>query len=234
MAGHREVHALEEDVLLDREIHARLDVVEHVRPVADVDVAGHLRRRTRAQQIDVLEENSAAVDLEPRLHVGAEFVVRLDLHAPVAERRGSPVRVDSPEYLHVEVRADNTPGRGVIVVYESALARDDKSGGRRQLEARRLRLRLRARRSHYTREAVTAGELLDTIRWYRANYLVCAPNASFREGPYLARLTVDLLREHPDQFRLVYRSVTDFPMIGRLVPDPWLHARVTMRAERSR
>jgi len=39
-----------------------------------------------------------------------------------------------------------------------------------------------------------------------ANYLVCAPNASFREGPYLARLTVDLLREHPDQFRLVYRS----------------------------
>ena len=49
-------------------------------------------------------------------------------------------------------------------------------------------------------------ELLDTIRWYRANYLVCAPNASFREGPYLARLTADLLREHPDQFRLVYRS----------------------------
>src|SRR5579859_900151 len=50
------------------------------------------------------------------------------------------------------------------------------------------------------------GELLDTIRWYRANYLVCAPNASFREGPYLVRLTADLLREYPDRFRLVYRS----------------------------
>jgi hypothetical protein len=48
--------------------------------------------------------------------------------------------------------------------------------------------------------------LFDTIRWYRADYLVCAPNASFREGPYLARLTEDLLRQHPDQFRLVYRS----------------------------
>jgi len=51
-----------------------------------------------------------------------------------------------------------------------------------------------------------AGELLDTIRWYGANYLVCAPTASFREGPYLARLTADLLREHPDLFRLAYRS----------------------------
>jgi hypothetical protein len=31
-----------------------------------------------------------------------------------------------------------------------------------------------------------------------------------------------------------YRSVTDLPLVGRLVPDPWLHARVTMRAERAR
>ena len=31
-----------------------------------------------------------------------------------------------------------------------------------------------------------------------------------------------------------YRSVTDLPLIGPLVPDPWLHARITMRAERSR
>jgi hypothetical protein len=64
---------------------------------------------------------------------------------------------------------------------------------------------------HYTADEQAlplgpAGELFDTIRWYGANYLVSAPNASFREGPYLARLTADLLREHPDQFRLVYRS----------------------------
>lgn len=31
-----------------------------------------------------------------------------------------------------------------------------------------------------------------------------------------------------------YRSVTDLPLVGPLVPDPWLHARITMRAERSR
>jgi hypothetical protein len=31
-----------------------------------------------------------------------------------------------------------------------------------------------------------------------------------------------------------YRSVTDLPLVGPLVPDPWLHARVTMRAERAR
>ncbi len=49
-------------------------------------------------------------------------------------------------------------------------------------------------------------ELLATIRRYRANYLVAAPNASFREGPYFARLTADVLRDHPREFRLVYRS----------------------------
>jgi hypothetical protein len=49
-------------------------------------------------------------------------------------------------------------------------------------------------------------ELLETIRWYGANYLIAAPNASFKEGPYLARLTRDLLREHPNQFRLAYQS----------------------------
>ena len=31
-----------------------------------------------------------------------------------------------------------------------------------------------------------------------------------------------------------YRSVTDLPLVGPLVPDPWLRARVTMRAERAR
>ena len=65
---------------------------------------------------------------------------------------------------------------------------------------------------HYTSDerALPLGrpsELLETIRWYGANYLIAAPNASFKEGPYLARLTGDLLREHPNQFRLAYRSV---------------------------
>ncbi len=29
-----------------------------------------------------------------------------------------------------------------------------------------------------------------------------------------------------------YHSVTDLPLVGPLVPDPWLHATVTMRTER--
>ena len=33
---------------------------------------------------------------------------------------------------------------------------------------------------------------------------------------------------------VTYRSVTDLPLVGPLIPDPWLSARVTMRAERSR
>jgi TadE-like protein len=31
-----------------------------------------------------------------------------------------------------------------------------------------------------------------------------------------------------------YHSITDLPLIGSLVPDPWLHATVTMRTERVR
>jgi hypothetical protein len=31
-----------------------------------------------------------------------------------------------------------------------------------------------------------------------------------------------------------YQSITDLPLVGPLIPDPWLHARVTMRAERPR
>lgn len=31
-----------------------------------------------------------------------------------------------------------------------------------------------------------------------------------------------------------YRAVTDLPLVGPLIPDPWLHATVTMRAEEAR
>ena len=31
-----------------------------------------------------------------------------------------------------------------------------------------------------------------------------------------------------------YHSITDLPLIGPLVPDPWLHATVTMRTEQVR
>lgn len=31
-----------------------------------------------------------------------------------------------------------------------------------------------------------------------------------------------------------FHDVTDLPLVGPLIPDPWLHARVTMRAEEPR
>ena len=31
-----------------------------------------------------------------------------------------------------------------------------------------------------------------------------------------------------------YRAVTDLPLVGPLIPDPWLHATITMRAEEAR
>jgi hypothetical protein len=51
-----------------------------------------------------------------------------------------------------------------------------------------------------------ASEMLGAIRGYGASYLICAPNASFREGPYLDQLATALVRAHPELFHLVYRS----------------------------
>jgi hypothetical protein len=52
----------------------------------------------------------------------------------------------------------------------------------------------------------TADEMLDTIRKYHVRYLICTPNAAFREGKYLERLDAELVWAHPDLFHLRYRS----------------------------
>ena len=52
VAGDGEVHVLEEDRLLRREVDARLHVVEHLRPVREIDVAGDLGRRAGALEVD--------------------------------------------------------------------------------------------------------------------------------------------------------------------------------------
>jgi len=51
-----------------------------------------------------------------------------------------------------------------------------------------------------------AAELLAAILRDHVRYIVCAPNRSFREGPHLARLTGELVNQHPERFRLVYRD----------------------------
>ncbi len=48
--------------------------------------------------------------------------------------------------------------------------------------------------------------MLETIRSYRVRYLICTPNAAFQEGKYLDRLDRELVRAHPEWFRLQYGS----------------------------
>lgn len=48
--------------------------------------------------------------------------------------------------------------------------------------------------------------MLESIRTNRVRYLICTPNAAFQEGKYLDRLDTDLVRAHPESFRLQYRS----------------------------
>ncbi len=33
---------------------------------------------------------------------------------------------------------------------------------------------------------------------------------------------------------VTFHSITDLPLVGALIPDPWLHARVSMRTEHTR
>jgi hypothetical protein len=52
----------------------------------------------------------------------------------------------------------------------------------------------------------SADQMLAALRSNQVRYLVCAPNASFREGPYLERLTGELRRDYPASFHLAYQS----------------------------
>jgi Flp pilus assembly protein TadG len=80
---------------------------------------------------------------------------------------------------------------------------------------------------HAAREAARAasvGDPPDRIRW-----------AARRAGPLdPSRLQVDVHADQGDgdvEVDLRYRSLTDLPLVGPLVPDVVLHARAVMRRE---
>jgi hypothetical protein len=49
-------------------------------------------------------------------------------------------------------------------------------------------------------------DLVAAMHWYGVSYLVYAPNAAFREGPYLARLTDGVVARYGGRLRCVYQS----------------------------
>src|SRR4051812_932770 len=155
----REVHRLEVDVLLDREIDVRAHVVEHLRPFGEVDVAGDVGVGAGALQVDVFERDLALVDPEPRLHVGAELFVILDPDRAVAELRGAAIGVAPLEHADVEIVADDFPRHGVVVIDEQASARVHLFHRRGHLPDRVALLFFRLGRD--ARKIVLAGKLLD-------------------------------------------------------------------------
>ena len=77
---------------------------------------------------------------------------------------------------------------------------------------------------HAAREAARAASVADSGSIAAARVLPGA-NVEVSGGERVGDVVVAVVS---------YRSVTDLPLVGPLVPDPWLHARVTMRSERSR
>jgi hypothetical protein len=62
-------------------------------------------------------------------------------------------------------------------------------------------------------------DMLSAIERYGVTYLIQAPNAAFREGPYLSRLSDQLVTLHPGSFRCVYQSSDSHYRIYAVIPD---------------
>jgi len=77
---------------------------------------------------------------------------------------------------------------------------------------------------HAAREAARAASVAESGSLAAARVLPGA-NVEISGGARVGDLVVAIVS---------YRSVTNLPLVGPLMPDPWLRARVTMRAERSR
>ncbi len=77
--------------------------------------AGHDRLGPVARQIDPVEVDLSAVDVEPGSHVGPERFVRLDLDGAVREHRPAAVVAEPAVHLHGQVSRHGRP-RGRVVV----------------------------------------------------------------------------------------------------------------------
>lgn len=77
---------------------------------------------------------------------------------------------------------------------------------------------------HAAREAARAASV-DASGSAAASRVLPGADVSISGGARVGDLVVAVVS---------YHSITDLPFIGPLVPDPWLHATVTMRTERVR
>ena len=125
--------AMEKDVLLCRKVDLRHHVVGLLRKLREIDHAIQHRSRALGDEIDPIEPDLAAVEREPRLHVGAKGLVRFDPDRSLRERRGAAivVRREAPVERDVQVARHRRPRRGMVVVGKlSAACRDASQRGR--------------------------------------------------------------------------------------------------------
>ena len=122
LAGGRELLAVKEDLFLRGKVDFRAHLIGLLRPAPQIDVAGDDRPGSISDQIHVAEVHDGTIDREPRLHVRAERLVRLDLHCAVRERRAPEVvgRNRRAKNQHVQVTRGGAPGSPVIFVRERA------------------------------------------------------------------------------------------------------------------
>ena len=135
VAGETPALVLPEDLAHARKVHARLDLVDLVRPVGEVDVAPRHTLRAVALQIDPLEVHASAVEHELRFHVRPHRHVVLNGDRAAVKRGGAAV-LRHVAHRDVEVGADDAPRR--LVILEGELAAVGAQPPHRDGEATRL------------------------------------------------------------------------------------------------
>ena len=120
-----------EDLAHALKVHRRIDVVGLFRPAREIHQTVHVRDGPVGGEVDVPQQHARPVEREPRGHRRRHRLELLDLNRAARELGATNIRakVLGARQRKLEIRCDDTPGRGVVVVGEGAAIRVDRPNG---------------------------------------------------------------------------------------------------------
>ena len=157
VATERPRFVFEEDLPHALELHTRLDLVGHLRPVVEVEIAAGMADGAVGRHVDAIEVQLRSIDEEVRAKIGPHGHVVLNGHEAAVERRVTVVAVAVGD-VDVDIRRENAPLRFVVLVRKLSAVRVQRPHRRR--EALRPR-RIGAVPAAQAHEVVAVGPLLD-------------------------------------------------------------------------
>ena len=126
-----EVIIRKEDLAHSRKIEPRVDLIEHLGPVPEVDVAAQHRLGAVGVQLDAVEMHLPTIQREGRAHLGFHWLERSDPDRAIREG-GLTTVVQELRDGHAQVRRDHTPRRHVVLVGKLSAVCADVLQGRHE------------------------------------------------------------------------------------------------------